>query len=359
MYSSVLITGGAGFIGTYLIKLLSVKGYVNIIVIDNLHPQIHGRNAVIDPVLDSKISYFYQLDITNKTEVAKVIKRHQPELVIHLAAETGTGQSYDSISRYVNTNVQGTAILIDLLRQYSSQTKKIILASSRAVYGEGAYIDQSNNRLTPDARDYADMQRGLFEHKNLTSVATCETDAIDPASIYGSTKLMQEYLINQGFSNTNIQVIILRFQNVYGKGQALNNPYTGVLCAFVKAIYNNAPINIFEDGLISRDFVHVQDIAVAIEQAISLDKIDRNKNIINIGSGVRISILHIAQLMLKISAKQDNLLQISGDFRVGDIRHALSDIKYARQLLDFKTSISLQQGLVEFVRDGFEQLAES
>jgi dTDP-L-rhamnose 4-epimerase len=335
----ILITGGAGFIGTRLCRALGTHNAI--MVYDNLHPQVHGPAPKID--LPATL---VRGDICNRDAVTKVVESFRPTIVIHLAAETGTGQSFDEPGRYCSVNVVGTANLIEAVRQLSSMPKKFVLAASRAVYGEGSYADRRGNVVAPLPRRYADMEKQRFdlydeEGRQLRAVATKEDLSPSPGSVYGSTKLMQEYLLKQ--TAMDCSCVALRLQNVYGPGQSLRNPYTGVLSIFCKQALDGATLNIFEDGEIIRDFVYVDDVVAAFVAACGSD--DVSGKTINIGSGRATSILSAAEIILVQLGQPANKRTISGDFRAGDIRHAVADISAAREYLGWWPRTSLEEGL--------------
>lgn len=345
----ILITGGAGFIGTKLTRALQTSKNNQICILDNLHPQIHGLKADF-PVFESNVSC--QLgDIRDVNLLKNTITQFKPTHVVHLAAETGTGQSMDEIQRYCSVNVDGTAILTEQLIPHSSYLQKVILASSRAVYGEGLWKDLNNASVVPQSREAEDMDKKLFEPKYngtylKTPIKTNESASVSPSSIYASTKLMQEYIFSQ--SPLKPKTLIFRFQNVYGAGQSLKNPYTGVLSIFTSQLFQNNKLNIFEDGLITRDFVNVKDIVDGIIKGLSSDV--SNSEIINLGAGEPTTILDAAQTLCGILGfNPETQTFISGNYRTGDIRHAVADIRKAKKLLDWTPRVTLREGLEELV----------
>ncbi|MBK7960501.1 MAG: NAD-dependent epimerase/dehydratase family protein [Bdellovibrionales bacterium] len=351
--TKILITGGAGFIGLKLVKhLLLEQENCHITVVDNLHPQVHGPNAKVPLELQNRSVDFFKTDIRDGRSLSKIIKKAHPEIVYHLASETGTGQSYDEVVRYSQVNVVGTAILLHLLKTYAPMFRKIILASSRAVYGEGAWADQNSQRVFPSARPIEDMKCGQFfpriDGEILTNpLASQENDPPSPSSIYASTKLMQEYFVIQALAGSQARATILRFQNVYGPGQSMKNPYTGVLSIFSKQILAGEKINIYEDGTIVRDFVYVDDVVRAFTLAINPTL--PHGLILNIGSNERTTILFAAQRLLEFFGSPSGFC-ISGQYRVGDIRHALADTTQAFRTLGWSPSISFQVGLCQFAQ---------
>jgi len=350
MQRNILITGGAGFIGSRLISsLLKAEPNCRIWVLDNLHPQVHGNNA-IPPDFPASV-VFVKGDVADKSIVNSIVNDAQPELVYHLAAETGTGQSYDEVSRYCDVNVMGTAILTESIRSEAKDvTKKIVLAASRAVYGEGAYIDNAGRVFgglprQADAMSLGDFNVPIANEAQLPIQACPSQSNLSPApaSIYASTKLMQEYILKQAGEGSTWKATILRFQNVYGPGQSLRNPYTGVLSIFARQLLDGKKLAIYEDGLIARDFVFVDDVVNALLRAGQSDL--SHGATIDIGSGEAITILDVARILMKNLGCSDNNYTITGQFRVGDIRHACADIKAARDSLAWEPEISIQEGL--------------
>jgi dTDP-L-rhamnose 4-epimerase len=354
----IVITGGAGFIGTRTVRRLienSVKDSVTdsgtpvkIWVLDNLHPQVHGEGAK-PPEFPVGVT-FVQADVGDRATLTHLLKEAQPTIIIHMAAETGTGQSMDEIYRYCHVNVTGTAILLEAIAQTQIPLARFILMSSRAVYGEGAYWDAVDDRpVVPPPRDAAAMVLGQFEPQmlglSLRPVPTPETTPPTPSSIYASTKLMQEHLVQQAGAIAPWQATLFRFQNVYGPGQSLKNPYTGVLSIFSSQILAGKTLNIYEDGQIVRDFVFVDDVVTAL--VLACERVVPHGCVINIGSGRATTILEAAQILLKLYGRSPDDYRITGDFRAGDIRHAVADIQVADRLLNWQPQVSLEAGLAK------------
>ncbi len=346
---NILITGGAGFIGSNLTLELTTKGY-NVTVLDNMSKQIHG---------DYLHSYSYNLirekariiigDVTNISDLESTLNGQ--DVIIHLAAETGTGQSMYEIDRYTNTNVNGTALLLRLLVNNKKKPQKVIVASSRAIYGEGKYFCEKDGVVYPSQRDDEDLRNGRFEcrcplcNNFVKVVPSDEQTSCNPTSIYGITKLAQEQLVMNTCRSINIPAVSLRFQNVYGPGQSLNNSYTGVLAVFSTLLRNNFPINIFEDGNESRDFVYISDVVSAI--ILSIEKDEADFSVFNVGTGVPTRILDIADI-LKASLKSASVIKVSGNYRLGDIRHNVADTSRIKTRLNFIPKVKLSEGLSLF-----------
>jgi dTDP-L-rhamnose 4-epimerase len=349
----VLVTGGAGFIGSHLVPALVRSGY-KVRVLDTLSPQVHGAPpAGLDWLSDRGIE-FMQGSVISQADMGAALAR--VDAVVHLAAETGTGQSMYEIARYNAVNVQGTAVLLDLLaNDKGHRVRRVVLASSRAVYGEGAYRCTPcslERRVYPDARSPQQLAAHRWDPAceacggALTSTAAREDDRVKPTSIYAATKLAQEDLVRIACSSLGMGYAILRLQNVYGEGQSLNNPYTGVLSIFSTRIRRGLHLPIYEDGLETRDFVHVEDVARAFLAAVR--SLAPANQVINVGAGVRTSISEIArQLSAAFGAVPD--LVVTGEYRVGDIRHNCADISSLRAVLDCQPRIGLEAGLKRFV----------
>jgi dTDP-L-rhamnose 4-epimerase len=349
----ILITGGAGFIGSNLCLKLVEKNY-EVTVIDSLSEQIHGSNPLINSALynsvKDKIVFIYDT-ILNPESIEKAIGDN--EIIVHLAAETGTGQSMYDIHNYVNVNSTGTALLLDILANKKNSVKKLIVSSSRALYGEGKYLNSKNEAVYPLARLDTNMEKGIFDpidletNQKLKLVATDELSKIHPSSVYGITKQNQEDLIMTVCPTIGISPVALRYQNVYGAGQSLKNPYTGILSIFSNLIRQYKPINIFEDGLESRDFVYIDDVVDATILAIENEK--SNNQIFNVGTGRANTVIEVAQTLIKnYSITVD--LNITGNYRLGDIRHNFADITKIKSMLGFMPKVSFETGIDKFTK---------
>lgn len=355
---SILITGGAGFIGVRLTAGLRAQlgPGAAITVFDSFHPQVHDGNPGARARLGEADARVVEGDIRDAAAVHAVVAQAAPEIVYHLASETGTGQSFDCPTRYSDVNVTGTAHLIEAIRAARSDgapVSRVILASTRAVYGEGACVDAQGHPARAIERARTDLAAGHYAPKDaggrfLTPIATCAaTCPPAPASIYASTKLMQEYLLSQAFWGTDVGVGVLRLQNVYGAGQSLNNPYTGVLSIFTRQIAEGRTLDIFEDGRIVRDFVEVQD-AVAALVAIGMTS-TMPSGPIDIGAGEATTIHDVARHMLSLMDADPSRTRVTGDHRPGDIRHAVADIEAARRTLGWQPVVGLEQGLKRLI----------
>jgi dTDP-L-rhamnose 4-epimerase len=347
---NVLITGGAGFIGSKLALTLVNKGH-KVTVLDNLSSQIHSDNFNNSPLYNSikdKVEFIHG-DVRNYSDWKKAIINQN--IIVHLAAETGTGQSMYEINKYVEVNISGTSHLLDYMANEPHNIKKVVVASSRAIYGEGRYKCAEDGFVFPESRKEQDMKNGQFEprcpfcNKVVDLVATDEQSKINPCSIYGITKYNQEQMVLVACNSLGVDAASLRFQNVYGPGQSLSNPYTGILSIFSTRILNNNPINVFEDGLESRDFVYIDDVIDAT-LLVMFEKSAKSTSY-NIGSGQSTSVGLVANT-LKSAYKSDIDIIISGNFRVGDIRHNKADISKAQKDLGFKPKVMFEQGIELF-----------
>lgn len=343
---NILITGGAGFIGSNVALKLIADGY-NVRVLDNLSPQIHGENASLPEKLIGKVDFIHGSVCDSDSWIAAL---EGMDAVLHLAAETGTGQSMYEIERYCNVNVCGTAKLLDILTNRKHSIKKIVVASSRAIYGEGSYLCDVHGRVFPNERQAKQMMQGDFEvkcpicGKSVSCCATAEDAVIHPMSVYGITKQMQEEMIMTVCKALGISAVSLRYQNVYGPGQSLSNPYTGILSIFSTQIRNGNDINIFEDGLEGRDFVFIDDVANATVKALKQDVL---YEAFNIGCGELITVQQVVNKLMQVYGKKV-CVNISGDFRCGDIKNNFADITKARKLLGYVPEISFEKGIEIF-----------
>ena len=351
MKNRILITGGAGFIGSNLAKKLVDKGYL-VTVLDNLSPQIHGNkqdSALYQSV--KNITNFIKGNVCEKSDWQKAIVGQ--DAVIHLAAETGTGQSMYEVSKYNYVNIIGTSHLLDILANNEHSVQKVIIASSRAIYGEGKYECNVNGFVYPNKREEEDLMQGIFDPKSpfsqevkLKVMPTDETSKIHPSSIYGITKQQQEQMMLLLGKSLDIPVVALRYQNVYGPGQSLSNPYTGILSIFSTRIMNGNDIDVYEDGKESRDFVYIDDVVRAT--ILALEKKEANHQVFNVGSGIATSVLDVANI-LKDLYNSGVKVKISGKYRLGDIRHNYADLSKIKKVLGFVPKFDFKSGVAKFV----------
>ncbi|MBV5330167.1 MAG: NAD-dependent epimerase/dehydratase family protein, partial [Chlorobium sp.] len=276
------------------------------------------------------------------------------DTVVHLAAETGTGQSMYEIERYFSVNVLGTATLLDLLQNdpCGKAVNTVVLASSRAIYGEGAYHCLKHGTVYPEQRRRGQMAAGHFEPicplcgTVVSLLPTTETAPSKPMSVYGLTKQVQEQAVLMFSQTRGIKAFSLRYQNVFGPGQSLKNPYTGILAVFSNLARQNQPIEIYEDGLESRDFVYIDDVVEATARCVNYS--GQFVGALNVGSGLATSVMTVAQ-EIKNYFSSNSSIRITGAFRVGDIRHNIADVALTRDILGFVPEISFKQGLSNFL----------
>lgn len=347
---NILITGGAGFIGSNLALRLIEKGY-KITVLDNLSKQIHGENPEETSPLFKSIKdqvTFIEGTVTSKEDWKKALENQH--IIVHFAAETGTGQSMYCIEKYTEVNIQGTAIMLDLLANSKHIVEKIVIASSRSIYGEGKYKHPDLGIVYPSHRKEKDMLEGNFEltyrdNEILELLATDEESKIHPSSVYGITKQNQEQMIMTVCPTLGIAPVGFRYQNVYGPGQSLSNPYTGILSIFSTQIRNNNPIQIFEDGKETRDFVFIDDVVNAT--ILGIEKDEANGNVYNVGTGVATNVLEVANSLIK--AYNINVpVTVTGRFRLGDIRHNFADLTKIKKHLGFEPTVYFKEGIQKF-----------
>jgi dTDP-L-rhamnose 4-epimerase len=350
---NILVTGGAGFIGSNLVLKLLAKGY-NLTVLDSLSPQIHGENPIITSSLYQKIKdsvHFIHGDVTVRKDWEMALNGQ--DVIIHLAAETGTGQSMYEIDKYTRVNIGSTSLMLDILINTKHSVKKVIIASSRSIYGEGRYLSEEMGYVYPLSRIDDYLSKGDYECKYdgcikpLKLVATTEDSLIHPISVYGITKQVQEQLVMTVCPTIGIVPVAFRYQNVYGPGQSLTNPYTGILSIFSTRIKNGNEINIFEDGKESRDFVYIADVVDATIQGV--EKKEANGHVFNVGTGIAIDVLTVAKTLIE-KYGIDVPLQVSGNYRSGDIRHNYADMSKVKSLLGFKSKWSFSEGIEEFTK---------
>ena len=341
----ILITGGAGFIGKWLVEKLPID--CEIVIIDSLDDQVHKTRSGFAPELIARAQCI-QADVQDIEEHIEAIEG--TDVVIHLAAQTGTGQSMYEIGKYVQHNANGTAKLLELIAKLQHQPRRIILASSRAVYGDGAYTD-GDKIYYPTGRSLSNLQQGIWDiygddGNKLTATPMSDLHATKPTSVYGLTKLWQEQLIQNFGNSQNIDVAILRFQNVYGPKQELGNPYTGIVGIFANAISQGSPLELFEDGLVTRDFVFVGDVVDAVIKCALDDKsLDAT---IDIGSGQAVTLIELVETIAHLLHKKADF-KISGRFRVGDIRHAVADLSRYETMFGKWQPTALKDGLASYL----------
>jgi len=348
MGERVLITGGAGFIGSHLVDALLKKGYL-VRVYDNLEPQVHGESHKIPDYLNKEAELIVG-DIRDRDKLKKAI--HNIDIVFHFAAAVGVAQSMYEIAKYTDSNTMGGAILLDIIANEKHKIRKLIVASSMSVYGEGAYKCNNCGKVYPKIRSLEQFERNDWGMKcpncnaDVRPVPTSEDKPLFPTSIYAVSKRDHEEMFLIVGKAYQIPTIALRFFNVYGPRQALSNPYTGVAAIFSSRIINNNPPIIFEDGNQARDFIHVSDIVQACILAIK--KSEGDYQVFNVGTGRKLSVLDVANVLMdKLSFKGEP--QIVNRFREGDIRHCYADISLIKKVLGYEPKVKFEDGIIDLV----------
>jgi dTDP-L-rhamnose 4-epimerase len=337
----ILVTGGCGFIGRYVCEELLEQGY-QVRVLDSFIDQVHGDAAANVPAGVELI----RADVRDKAVVSDALR--DIDGVIHLAAEVGVGQSMYEIARYVGGNDLGTAVLLEAM--IGTPIKRIVVASSMSVYGEGLYQAQDGSNHSSGRRRSADIKSARWDLSAadgtpLTPVATDEQKPVDLASIYALTKYVQERAVLIYGEAYGVDAVALRLFNVFGPGQALSNPYTGVLANFASRLINGQKPMIFEDGRQKRDFVHVRDVARAFR--LALEQRSASGHVINVGSGNAYAIADVATMLANAMGVSHLTPDIMGKARSGDIRNCFADISKARELLGFEPRFRLEDSLDE------------
>ncbi|MCL2467058.1 MAG: NAD-dependent epimerase/dehydratase family protein [Micrococcales bacterium] len=334
-----VVTGGAGFVGTALSASLA-DTFEQVVAVDNLLPQIHPqqvRPAGLDPRVELRVA-----DICDPATWDDLLATVHPEVVVHLAAETATGLSLTMASQHTATNVAGTAQMLDALARHQAVPRRVVLASSRAVYGEGAWRGGDGRLVYPAQRTAASLADGQWDYPQMEPVAM-DASSVEPrpVSVYGVTKLAQENLVTVWARSFGAQPVVLRLQNVYGPGQSPHNPYTGILVLFCRIAAEGRAIPLYEDGQVRRDFVLVDDVVDALHRAVVTDGVvDRP---LDIGSGEHQTIATAARLVAeRYGAPQP---QVTGQFREGDVRHAWAQVTAASDVLGWSARYDLAAGV--------------
>jgi dTDP-L-rhamnose 4-epimerase len=348
MPENILVTGGAGFIGSHLVDALIKEGH-KVKILDNLEPQVHkGKPGYLN--MDAE---FIEGDIRNEDDIRKALK--DTNIIFHMAAMVGVGQSMYQIQKYMDVNTEGTAKLLDVIIKGKFEIGKIIVASSMSIYGEGSYKCKTHGTFDPKPRDLAQLKSGEFELKcphdglRLEPVATREDKCLSPTSVYAISKKDQEELFITLGNTYKIPSVALRYFNTYGPRQSLSNPYTGVCAIFLSRIKNDKPPLIFEDGLQLRDFISVYDIVQASLLAMTRD--EANYEVFNVGTGNPVTVLDIARILIKLCGK-DLIPQTINKYRAGDVRHCYPDISKIKAKLGYSPRITLEKGLNELIEWG-------
>jgi dTDP-L-rhamnose 4-epimerase len=348
MKLKVLITGGAGFIGARVARRLLSAGH-EVSILDCFSPQIHGANSELPADLRDSVQLF-RGDIRDVSLCEDALEGNN--VLVHLAAETGTGQSMYRVHHYTDVNIGATASLLELLLTGKYPMRTVVVASSRAVYGEGAARCSEHGVVFPDARLKRSMEAGEFEPKcpycgSATTLATTTEEApFRPSSLYGLTKQVQEQMVLMYAATLGINGFGLRYQNVYGPGQSLKNPYTGILAIFSNQARANEPIYIFEDGKESRDFVYVDDVVEATVRAVEAPP--QAPVALNVGTGVPVTVDEVVRHTLAYFSSSSKVT-VTGAFRKGDIRHNCADTEKMQTTLGFVPGWKFENGLREFL----------
>ncbi len=337
---TVLVTGGAGFIGCALADLL-VDRAEHWVVFDSLHPQVHpgsARPAALDARAELVVG-----DVTDPAAWTDLLAGVRPDVVVHLAAETGTAQSLDEASRHGRVNVVGTTELTDALGRSGHLPAHVVLASSRAVYGEGLWRRGDGTIVQPPMRSHAQLEAAQWDVPDAVALPmAAATTPPAPTSVYGATKLAQENVLTAWGGARGVPVSILRLQNVYGPGQSLINSYTGIVSLFSQWAREGRQIPLYEDGRIVRDYVFIDDVAGAIAAAVTAGP-DEQRPVLDIGTGVATTILELAEVIARYHGAPEPV--IVGKFRDGDVRAASADISAAASTLDWSPQVGLVEGV--------------
>jgi dTDP-L-rhamnose 4-epimerase len=354
----VLVTGGAGFIGSYLVDALVVNGY-RVRVFDSLEPQVHGTGEKAPDYLNAAADLVVG-DVRDRAALKQALDGI--DVVFHFAAAVGVGQSMYEIQRYVDANSLGGATLLDMLANESHSVSKLVVASSMSVYGEGKYECAGCGVAYPQLRSEEQLKQRQWEMLcpgcggEMRPLPTDEDKPLYPTSIYAVTKRDHEEMFLCFGHAYNVPTVALRFFNVYGPRQALSNPYTGVAAIFSSRLLNGQPPVIYEDGLQSRDFIHVEDIVRASLLAMERDEADYQ--VLNVGTGRSLSILDVAEVLIDHLSDGQIEPEIVGQYRRGDIRHCYADVSKIRNALGFVPQVAFEDGVTDLISWVKEQQAE-
>lgn len=339
MTTTCLVTGGAGFIGCALSPALG-DHFDRVVVLDNLHPQVHDRQER-PASLDERVELVVG-DVASAADWDRVLADLHPDVVVHLAAETGTAQSLTEATRHAVVNVVGTTEMLDALARHDALPEKIVLTSSRAVYGEGAWRGEDGSLTYPGQRSAQMLECGTWDFPGLTATPFHSGRVKPtPTSVYGSTKLAQENVLTSWCLAMDVVPVLYRLQNVYGPGQSLTNPYTGIVSFFAQRAKAGEVIPVYEDGQIIRDFVFITDVAAAIMQGVLHSGPTRDAY--DVGSGEGTSIMELAQLVAQVYGAPEP--QVNGAFRNGDVRAARCDISDTVAALDWRPEVMVAEGV--------------
>lgn len=342
MSTSVLVSGGAGFIGSALSHRLVEAGY-DVAVMDVLHPQVHARGRAIDLPPSARL---FTGDVTHAPDWDAVLRLFQPSQIVHLAAETGTSQSLSQATRHGSVNVVGTTQLLDALSRSGFVPDQFVLASSRAVYGEGAW-QCGTQTFYPRPRSHAQLVAGIWDPEGPTGepvvpLPSCaDRTEPRPTNIYAATKLAQEHMLAAWAAAHDTNLSVLRLQNVYGPGQSLTNSYTGIVALFARLARQQHPLEVYEDGRIVRDFVFIDDVVDALFATVQRPATE--PRCLDIGSGIATTIHELARKVTAMCDAPEPV--VIPKFRDGDVRAASCDIEPAKNTLDWRPKWALEDGL--------------
>jgi dTDP-L-rhamnose 4-epimerase len=346
---SVLVTGGAGFIGSHLVDGLIEEGY-QVRVFDSLDTQVHGTRQEVPEYVNTEAELVVG-DVRDRAALAKALDGI--DIVFHCAAAVGVGQSMYEIRRYTEANTLGGANLLDILANEEHGVERLIVASSMSIYGEGKYECDDCGVAYPQLRSEEQLRERRWEAccpdcgKEMRPLPTDESKPLYPSSIYAVTKRDHEEMFLCFGRAYRIPTVALRFFNVYGTRQALSNPYTGVAAIFSARILNGQPPVIYEDGLQSRDFIHVRDVVQA--NLLAMEREEANYEVFNVGTGRPLTVLEIAQVLIDSLADGQMEPEIAGRYRRGDIRHCFADIGKIERRLGFTPQVSFEDGISDLV----------
>lgn len=342
---AIVVTGGAGFIGSALSPHLADLGQP-VVAVDNLLPQVHP-DQVRPEALDGRVELVVA-DVTSPATWDELLARYRPSLLVHLAAETGTGQSLTESTRHAEVNVVGTTVMLDALHRHDAMPDHVVLTSSRAVYGEGLWVDAESTEFYPPPRSHAQLAAAQWDHlgpsgKPARPTASCATTTHpNPSSVYGSTKLAQELVLRNWAAAFSVPLSVFRLQNVFGPGQSPHNPYTGIITLFHRLASRGQALDIYEDGDIGRDFIVIDDVVSALMAGIAQPPTTDAPRILDVGTGVVTTIADAARAIAKHHGAPEP--QVSGAFRDGDVRHAVADVSELQAALGWQWQHDFESG---------------
>ncbi len=344
-----LLIGGAGFIGSALSRKL---GEANVTIFDNFSPVSHSDESIKESLTSD--AEFVVGSVCSADDLDDLFAQGVPKTLVYLAAETGTGRSLRNCALNARVNTLGIATTLDALSRQSTMPEKIILSSTRAVYGEGPYLNSTTNSVVyPKQRTMESLEAMQFDFPGLEPLSmNGSLHFPNPSNIYGSTKLSQEHLLDNWASSFGVPTCTFRLQNVYGAGQSLTNPYTGVLIHFIKQARAKETVEIYENGGITRDFVHVEDVASLLAEAACNG--DRT-GLYDCGSGDRVELERIAAMLCEIGGAPRPIR--NDKFRLGDVRHACADLQPVEADFAWRPAVNIKDGLDDLYKWVSEKLS--